>query len=192
MPLHVAVNLSARALRDEHLPEEIAAALAHAGLPGAALTLEITESQFTVDSAVSRRVLAGLRALGVRLSIDDFGTGYSALAYLARLDVDELKIDKSFILAMGDSDANMAIVRAVVEVADSLGLTTVAEGVEDQQAWDSLSVLGCTTAQGYLLSRPLPSDSMGMWLWERRRTANPVSGPVRHRRQAVGHSLPRS
>ena len=110
------------------------------------------------------------------MSIDDFGTGYSALAYLARLDVDELKIDKSFILAMGHSEANLAIVRAVVEVADSLGLATVAEGVEDQQSWDRLNVLGCTTAQGYLLSRPLPSDSMGMWLWERRRGSSP--GPT--------------
>ena len=188
MPLHVAVNLSAQALCDEGLPAEIAAALQRAGVAGPSLTLEITESQFTVDSAVSRRVLAGLRSLGVRLSIDDFGTGYSALAYLARLDVDELKIDKSFILAMGHSEANLAIVRAVVEVADSLGLATVAEGVEDQQSWDRLNVLGCTTAQGYLLSRPLPSDSMGMWLWERRRGGSP--GPTASPGVAagVGHS----
>lgn len=199
MPLHVAVNLSAQLLCDEGLPSEIAAALQRAGVAGPSLTLEITESQFTVDSAVNRRVLSGLRSLGVRLSIDDFGTGYSALAYLARLDVDELKIDKSFILAMGESDANLAIVRAVVEVADSLGLATVAEGVEDQQAWDRLSVLGCTTAQGYLLSRPLPSDSMGMWLWERRRNSTAslntaaalAASPARHRRQGVGHSSSR-
>jgi EAL domain-containing protein (putative c-di-GMP-specific phosphodiesterase class I) len=126
--------------------------------------LEITESEFSNDSELSRSVVERIRQLGVRLAIDDFGTGYSALAYLARLDVDELKIDKSFVMDLGDNPANVAIVRAVIEVASSFGLETVAEGVEDTRALQQLLELGCTTAQGYLLSRPLPAEEMGVWL----------------------------
>jgi diguanylate cyclase len=162
--LHVAVNIPARALNDADLPLEIDQALREAGLEGQWLTLEITENQFTFDSPISRAVMSELRGLGVRLAIDDFGTGYSTLSYLSRLDVDELKIDKSFVFDLADNQANVAIVRAVVEVAESFGLTTVAEGVEDQAVLDRLSVLGCTTAQGYHLSRPIPADAMTKWL----------------------------
>jgi diguanylate cyclase len=164
MKLHVAVNLPARSLRDADLPDDIENALASAGLDGQWLTLEITESEFSNDSELSRSVVERIRNLGVRLAIDDFGTGYSALAYLARLDVDELKIDKSFVMDLGDNPANVAIVRAVIEVASSFGLETVAEGVEDTRALQRLLELGCTTAQGYLLSRPLPAEEMGVWL----------------------------
>ncbi len=165
--LHVAVNIPARALKDPLLPIEIAQALATVDLDGQWLTLEITETELAFDSPVCRTVMSELRKLGVRLAIDDFGTGYSALAYLARLEVDELKIDKSFVLDLSDNAANLAIVRAVVEVAESFGLSTVAEGVENQKAWDRLSILGCTTAQGYLLSRPIPADEMTRWLNDR-------------------------
>jgi diguanylate cyclase len=164
MPLNIAVNLPARSLRDPDLPEDIANALETVGLDGRWLTLEITESEFSNDSDVSRRVIQRIRELGVRLAIDDFGTGYSALAYLARLDVDELKIDKSFVIDLWDNPANVAIVRAVIEVASSFGLATVAEGVEDTRSLDRLAELGCTTAQGYFVSRPLPAEDMTTWL----------------------------
>jgi diguanylate cyclase len=167
MELHVAVNLPARSLRDVELPDDIANALETAGLEGKWLTLEITESEFTNDSDISRTVVSRIRELGVRLAIDDFGTGYSALAYLARLDVDELKIDKSFVMDLAENPANFAIVRAVIEVASSFGLETVAEGVEDEGALARLAQLGCTTAQGYLMSRPLPAEEMGVWLRSR-------------------------
>lgn len=166
-PMSVAVNLPARSLRDIDLPEDIDNALQAAGLSGEWLTLEITESEFTTDSEVSRSVVERIKALGVRLSIDDFGTGYSALAYLARLDVDELKIDKSFVVDLADNPANLAIVRAVIEVAGSFGLETVAEGVEDERSLEHLRQLGCTTVQGYLVSRPLPADVLIEWLHRR-------------------------
>jgi diguanylate cyclase len=164
MPLNIAVNLPARSLRDSDLPQDIANALETAGLDGKWLTLEITESEFSNDSDVSRRVIQQIRDLGVRLAIDDFGTGYSALAYLARLDVDELKIDKSFVIDLSDNSPNVAIVRAVIEVAGSFGLDTVAEGVEDAKSLACLADLGCTTAQGYFVSRPLPAEDMTTWL----------------------------
>jgi diguanylate cyclase (GGDEF)-like protein len=167
LPMHVAVNLPARSLRDANLPHDVANALEMSGVDGKWLTLEITESEFTIDSDVSRVVMAGLRELGVRLSIDDFGTGYSALSYLARLHVDELKIDKSFVTNLHDNDANLSIVRAIIDVAEGFGLETVAEGVEDQVVLDRLLAMGCTTAQGYLLSRPLAAEPMSVWLLDR-------------------------
>ncbi len=165
----VAVNLSARSLRDQKLSARIDAALELAGMPASALTLEITEGEYVHDGPVARRTLAELHALGVTLSIDDFGTGYSSLSYLARLTADEVKIDKSFITNVATDEVSAAIVRAVVELAHQLGLKTVAEGVEDQRTWDRLAELGVDIAQGYFLSRPLPGDKCGMWLWERRR-----------------------
>lgn len=165
----VAVNLSARSLRDPQLSARIDAALELAGMPASALTLEITEGEYVHEGPTARRTLAELHALGVSLSIDDFGTGYSSLSYLARLTADEVKIDKSFITNVATDEVSAAIVRAVVELAHQLGLQTVAEGVEDQRTWDRLAELGVDIAQGYFLSRPLPGDKCGMWLWERRR-----------------------
>jgi EAL domain-containing protein (putative c-di-GMP-specific phosphodiesterase class I) len=165
----VAVNLSARSLRDPKLSARIDAALELAGMPASALTLEITEGEYVHEGPTARRTLAELHALGVSLSIDDFGTGYSSLSYLARLTADEVKIDKSFITNVATDEVSAAIVRAVVELAHQLGLKTVAEGVEDQRTWDRLAELGVDIAQGYFLSRPLPGDKCGMWLWERRR-----------------------
>ncbi len=169
LALGVAVNVSARGLLDRSLVDDVCSALRATGFDPHQLTLEITETELTPDAPVAFQVLEGLRALGVRISIDDFGTGYSALGYLARLKVDELKIDKSFVTDLGTDPAKRAIVEAVVSVAESLGLVTVAEGVEDEAVLDRLTAMGCTTAQGYLLSKPLPDASMAMWLWERRR-----------------------
>ena len=112
------------------------------------------------DPEASIAVLWGLRRVGVRLSVDDFGTGYSSLAYLKRLPVDEVKLDKSFVLNMtGDAD-DAAIVRSTIELAHNLGLQLVAEGVEDQETLELLAALGCDLAQGYHLARPIPADEL--------------------------------
>lgn len=111
-----------------------------------------------------RAVLSRLAALGVSLSIDDFGTGYSSLAYLKQLPVDEIKIDKSFVLGMEADEKDTAIVRSVSELSHNLGLRVVAEGVETAEAWDVLHALGCDVAQGYYVSRPLPADELERWL----------------------------
>ncbi len=166
----VAVNLSARSLRIPNLADKIAEALRLAELDPSALTLEITEGEIVYDGPIARRTLNDLHALGVSVSIDDFGTGYSSLSYLARLPVDEVKIDKSFVTHVADDEVSAAIIRAVVELAKQLGLHTVAEGVEDQRTWDRLRELGIDVAQGFFLSRPLSGEKLGMWLWERRRS----------------------
>jgi EAL domain-containing protein (putative c-di-GMP-specific phosphodiesterase class I) len=109
-------------------------------------------------------VLRRLHALGVVLAVDDFGTGYSSLAYLRQLPVDEVKIDKSFVLGMGTDLGDMAVVRSIVELGHSLGLSVVAEGVEEDAARDQLVAMGCDVAQGYLISRPLSEDRFEAWL----------------------------
>jgi EAL domain-containing protein (putative c-di-GMP-specific phosphodiesterase class I) len=109
-------------------------------------------------------VISGLRALGISLSIDDFGTGYSSLAYLKRLAVDELKIDRSFVMNMEHDSADAAIVRSTIDLGRNLGLRVVAEGVETDGAWRILEDCRCDLAQGYLISRPLPADELSRWL----------------------------
>jgi EAL domain-containing protein (putative c-di-GMP-specific phosphodiesterase class I) len=113
------------------------------------------------------QILSRLDEMGVRLSIDDFGTGYSSLAYLKRLPVDELKIDKSFILGMDESENDEVIVRSTIDLGRNLGLRVVAEGVESRQAWSRLAQLGCNVAQGYYLSRPVPAEQLTQWLADR-------------------------
>jgi EAL domain-containing protein (putative c-di-GMP-specific phosphodiesterase class I) len=113
-------------------------------------------------------VLSGLHALGIRLSIDDFGTGYSSLAYLRRLPIDEIKIDRSFVMGMDEEADDVAIVRSTIDLGRNLGLDVVAEGVETEEIWEKLRELGCNTAQGYYLSRPVPPERLAAWLEERR------------------------
>lgn len=160
----VAVNLSARSILDLGLPEEIAGLLSETGLDPRRLTLEITEGQVVSDPSRTIPVLERLSALGVTLSVDDFGTGYSSLSYLQRLPVQEIKIDKSFVLTMATHTGNASIVRSVIDLARNLGLRVVAEGVEDQQTWDALAALGCEVAQGYFMSRPVPANDFSRWL----------------------------
>ncbi|HQY34379.1 EAL domain-containing protein [Actinotalea sp.] len=162
-PLAVAVNISARSLLDLDLHDDVAAALTRHGVPGERLALEITESSVMVDPDRALLVLGSLAALGVSLSLDDFGTGYSSLAYLQRLPVHELKIDRSFVMNLA-ADTNQVIVSASIDLAHNLGLRVIAEGVEDQSTWDRLAELGCQSAQGYHLSRPVPADQLGAWL----------------------------
>jgi len=164
MDLTISVNLSARNLFDSHLVEDIRDAIHTAGVPAASLTLELTESTVMGGSRRSMAVLEGLQDLGVGLSVDDFGTGYSSLSHLRQLPVTELKVDKSFVSTMTTNDHDSVIVRALIDLGRSLGLNTVAEGVESTDAWDMLKEFGCEEAQGYLLSRPIPAEQFTAWL----------------------------
>ncbi|WP_019852765.1 putative bifunctional diguanylate cyclase/phosphodiesterase [Actinopolyspora mortivallis] len=165
--LSVAVNLSVRNLADETFPDRVREAFERHGVPPELVTFELTESSVMADPDRSLPVLRRLRALGVVLAVDDFGTGYSSLAYLRQLPVDEVKIDKSFVLGMGTDLSDMAVVRSIVELGHSLELSVVAEGVEDDAARDQLVRMCCDTAQGYLISRPLSEDRFEAWLWAR-------------------------
>jgi diguanylate cyclase (GGDEF)-like protein len=167
LELCVAVNLSTRNLLDLHLPEAVGELLARWEIPARLLELEITESTILADPVRAMQILSRLDEMGIRLAIDDFGTGYSSLAYLKRLPVDELKIDKSFILGMDESENDEVIVRSTIDLGRNLGLRVVAEGVESAKAWSRLSQLGCNTAQGYYLSRPVPADELTQWLADR-------------------------
>jgi diguanylate cyclase (GGDEF)-like protein len=164
LTLTVAVNLSVRNLLDEELPDQIAVRLANQGVAAERLLLEITESTIMADPARALEVLLRLSDMGVRLAIDDFGTGYSSLTYLKRLPVDELKIDRSFVANMANDEDDAMIVRSTIDLGRNLGMQIVAEGVEDEEAWNRLAALGCDFAQGYYLSRPVPADDLTRWL----------------------------
>ncbi len=161
--LRVSVNISARDLLNRELPEYIEQLLDRYDTPAELLCLEITESGFMEDPAHSLRVLERLHDLGVVLSIDDYGTGYSSLSYIARLPVNELKIDRSFIKQMNDA-TTATIVRSTIDLGHSLGLKVVAEGVEDEVDLRTLRLFGCDQAQGYFMSRPLPVKELEEWL----------------------------
>ena len=161
-PLAVAVNLSARSLLELTLRDDVAAALARHDVPGSMLELEITESTVMADPERALGVLRSLTELGLTVSIDDFGTGYSSMAYLQRLPVHGLKIDRSFVTDLG-GDVNEVIVSSSIDLARSLGLHVIAEGVEDRATWDRLSALGCHAGQGYFLSRPVPASVFDEW-----------------------------
>jgi EAL domain-containing protein (putative c-di-GMP-specific phosphodiesterase class I) len=131
------------------------------------LRLELTESSLMVDPARALESLAQLRGLGVKLSVDDYGTGYSSLRHRQQLPLDELKIDRSFVRTMVNNPSDLTIVRSTIDLAHALGLQVVAEGVEDAATWLRLGQLGCDQAQGYFISRPLPSSDLLNWLRER-------------------------
>ena len=162
--LSMAINLSTRSLLDDSFPSEVVAALDRWGVPAHLLELEITESAIMADPVRAYRLLTELAASGVKLAIDDFGTGYSSLAYLKNLPVDQLKIDRSFVSHMHDDPNDAIIVRSVIDLGHNLGLQTVAEGIEDLDTWEQLTNLGCDSAQGYFLARPMPAEQLGAWL----------------------------
>jgi diguanylate cyclase (GGDEF)-like protein len=166
LDLQVAVNLSAANLADPRLPNDVARLIVAAGVPPTALALEITETAAMSDPARAREVLGVLRSMRVSLSVDDYGTGHSSLAYLGHLPVHELKIDRAFVTNLAADETSAAIVRSTVELAHSLGLKVVAEGVEDPVALEALRGHGCDLAQGFHLSRPLPGDEVAAWLAE--------------------------
>jgi len=154
--VRIAVNISARQFRDRHLAELVRSQLFTSRLPAKQLKLEITESAVMEDAEGAQAILGELQALGVGISIDDFGTGYSSLAYLRRFPIGQLKIDRSFINEVTQHQDSAAIVHAIIGLARSLRLETVAEGVETEQQRDFLKGAGCDLLQGYLFSRPLP------------------------------------
>ncbi len=164
LDLEVSVNLSVRSLLDLELPGQVQGMLEHFDVPPSCLVVEITESTLMADSGRSVDVLTRLSAVGVGLSIDDFGTGYSSLSYLKRLSLNEIKIDRSFVMNMAEDANDATIVRATVELGHHLGLRVVAEGVERLEHWQELKVMGCDVAQGYFLSRPIPSEAFFAWL----------------------------
>ncbi len=161
--LRVNVNISMRNLVDPEIAEVVGAALAEAHLAGEWLGLEITEAMLMADPERSLRTLARLRAMGVHLAVDDFGTGYSSLAYLQRLPVQSVKIDRTFVRDMTHDAASLAIVLATTDVAHRLGLRVVAEGVEDAETLERLAAAGVDAAQGHHLARPMPAAQLADW-----------------------------
>lgn len=164
----VAINLSAGSLNDIRMPGEIARMLANSRIKPSMLVIEITESAVMSDPVGALNVLKILDKMGVALTIDDFGTGYSSLAYLSRLPVDEIKIDKSFVLEMVQDQQAAVIVRSTIDLGHNLAKKVVAEGVETLELWNLLSEWGCDTAQGYYMSKPMPADKLMKWLRESR------------------------
>ncbi len=163
LDLRVSVNLSTRDLLDPELSHRLADILVRHGVPASAFCLEITESAIMDDPQRAEAMLNRLSEQGFKLSIDDFGTGYSSLAYLKRLPVDELKIDKSFVMGMETGEDDAMIVRSTIDLAHNLGLTVVAEGVETAAILERLRTLACDEAQGYHIARPLPVDDFLAW-----------------------------
>jgi len=164
LQMKLSVNLSTRDLMDQDLPDKVARLLGtHAVEPGG-LILEITESAIMDDPQRALHTLERLHEMGLKLSIDDFGTGYSSLAYLKRLPVDELKIDKSFVMNMESDIHDAKIVRSTVDLAHNLGLTVVAEGMESAKSWKLLAGLRCDEAQGFFIAKPMPAEQFAAWV----------------------------
>ena len=166
--ISIAVNLSARDLMDVDLPDKIAKILSDRQIPPKAIALEITESSIMEDPEQARITVARLSNMGLKISIDDFGTGYSSFAYLKNLQVDELKIDKSFIINMTPDSEDIKIVRSTIDLAHNMRLSVVAEGTETKAALDFLKELNCDFGQGYLIGRPMPVEKLNDYLidWE--------------------------
>ncbi len=158
--LHVAVNISASQFRSAGLMQIIVGALAASGLKSTRLEIEITETVLLQDKAATLAILHQLRALGVRIAMDDFGTGYSSLTYLQCFPFDKIKIDRSFVKDITDNAGSLNIVRAVAAMANGMGMTATAEGVETTEQLDRITAEGCTEMQGYLFSRPLPAPDI--------------------------------
>jgi EAL domain-containing protein (putative c-di-GMP-specific phosphodiesterase class I) len=184
LELSVAVNLAMRNLLDLDFPDDVAELLGKWEVKAELLELEITESTIMADPFRARQVLTRLSEMGVRLSIDDFGTGYSSLSYLRRLPVQEIKIDRSFVLNMTEDENDAVIVRSTIDLARNLGLEVVAEGVENARTWSDLESYGCDIAQGYFLSRPVLADELAAWLKENRAAAGADPEEVEIRRLA--------
>jgi EAL domain-containing protein (putative c-di-GMP-specific phosphodiesterase class I) len=162
-PITVAVNLSPRCLAEVDLPLQILALLAMYNVEPGLLELEITENTLAHDPDRALATLTALHNAGILISIDDFGTGYSSMSYLKRLPVSELKVDRSFVAGMLANVDDGILVRSVVDLGHNLGLTVVAEGVEDQETLDALTAVGCDVAQGYHLGRPMGRDAFDSW-----------------------------
>ena len=177
-PLTMAVNLSAVQFRQPNLPELVAKIVGQAGVDASCLELELTESVASHDPLAAIAMMSRLHASGVQIAIDDFGTGYSSLSYLKRFRASRLKIDRSFVQNLVDSTEDQAIVTAIIHIATSLGLRTVAEGVETETQLESLRRSGCDEVQGYLFSRPLTPDRLEAFVKEHRLSMNDSQQPA--------------
>jgi EAL domain-containing protein (putative c-di-GMP-specific phosphodiesterase class I) len=153
--LPISVNLSPRQFQESQLLTQVAVALDAAGLPSELLMFEITESMVMEDLSGAREIMKKLNRLGVRLAIDDFGTGHSSLAYLKQFPVHEVKVDRAFVQGVAESPVDSAIVRAIIDLANALGLSAIAEGVENADQAAELKTLGCQVGQGFYFSKPL-------------------------------------
>jgi EAL domain-containing protein (putative c-di-GMP-specific phosphodiesterase class I) len=158
----MSINISAACLRDEGLPDKVAACIAAHEVDPAVVTLEITEDCFIADPVQALAILQRLRDIGVELSIDDFGTGFSSLTYLRRLPVTELKLDRTFLTGAAGDERAVAVIRSTVDLAHSLGLRIVAEGIETLETLALVDGLGCDAAQGYLMGRPVSSEDFDL------------------------------
>ncbi|CAO4149435.1 putative signaling protein [Methylorubrum aminovorans] len=166
-PLTVAVNVSPAQFKSERLVETILAALSSSGLPAKRLEVEITEGVLLQENERTLKTLHRLRQLGVRVSMDDFGTGYSSLSYLRSFPFDKIKIDRSFVKDLAVRPDGDAIIRAIAGLGKSLGMTTVAEGVETHDQMQRIKAEGCTDVQGYLISKPVPVDQLMKYIARR-------------------------
>lgn len=173
LDLVVSVNVSPVDLLDAELPNRVKSLLEHYRMPPERLCLEVTEGAVMRDTRHGVEMLNRLKALGVHLSIDDFGTGYSSLSQLKRMPVDELKIDKSFVLKLDENDDDAVIVRSTIEIGHQMALNIVAEGVETETIWYLLHELGCDIAQGYYLSKPMPPSELLSWVKKFNESATP-------------------
>jgi diguanylate cyclase (GGDEF)-like protein len=181
--LPISINVSPRSLLDQDFPDQIAGLLTDWDVPPAFLRIELTEGFLMGDSGRSIAVLDALANVGVGLSIDDFGTGYSSLSYLKRLPIEEIKVDRSFVMQMQVDANDYMIVRATVDLGRNLGLRVVAEGVEDLATFDRLADFGCDEAQGYYISKPVSAVEFTRWLSVRNLdTAPPVDEPAQPQR----------
>ena len=170
LPFYVAVNLSAIQVARDDLAGVVSSALKSSGLTGHRFTLELTESAIVQDPGRATRVFDALKALDATMAMDDFGTGYSSLAYLQRLPIDVLKVDRSFVSGMMIDPDSVAIVRAVLSLAEALGMSTTAEGIESRELATTLAALGCASGQGFYFARPLQPDAALEYWRSRRRT----------------------
>jgi diguanylate cyclase (GGDEF)-like protein len=164
-PMRIAINIGAKSLAESaSLPTMLGDLLRSYGVDPGLITLELTESDIMTDAEQAIECLRELKSLGVRIEVDDFGTGYSSLAYLQRLPLDAVKIDRSFIMPMFGNAGTSSIVRAAIELSHALGLEAVAEGVEDPAVVEMLATMGCDFAQGYVFARPMPAEEVGEWM----------------------------
>ncbi|MDO8704118.1 MAG: EAL domain-containing protein [Sulfuricaulis sp.] len=164
LELAIAINLSTRTLQDLNFPAQVAESIQSLGMDPSYLEFEITESAIMADPVRALKVLTQLSEMGIQMSIDDFGTGYSSLAYLQKLPVHAVKIDKSFVIDMTTNPNNIVIIRSTLDLGHNLGLKVIAEGVEDHGACDKLRSFGCDMAQGYYFSRPVPAEQIATWI----------------------------
>jgi EAL domain-containing protein (putative c-di-GMP-specific phosphodiesterase class I) len=187
----MAVNISMRNLIDNSMGNHVEQLMRSYQLEPGDLILEVTESQVMADPERTLPILNRLAEIGARLSIDDFGTGYSSLAYLKQLPVTEVKVDRSFVAGLAVDHQDVAIVRAIVDLAGSLGMRVVAEGVENQPTLQRLAGLGCDRVQGFLFSRPLPAADVLSWM-ENHAAQGQHQSPVTNQRHLTAITMLRS